>query len=85
MVLHSRQAWRLLGRLARRELEEAAVRLATHEPQAAFLAVVRLEDSVARPAMPVGAFVGWRHRLFARPRQWFAIRAGQRVTGRQTG
>ena len=54
----SGQAWRLLGRLARLELGEAAGRLARHEPQAAYSALVRPVDSEARPAMPVGAFAG---------------------------
>ena len=54
----SRQAWRLLGRLARLELGEAAGHLARHEPQAAYSALVRPVDSEARPAMPVGAFAG---------------------------
>jgi len=40
------------------ESGEAAGRLARHEPQAAYSALVRPVDSEARPAMPVGAFAG---------------------------
>src|ERR1700730_16489605 len=55
---HSRRAWRLLARLARRAMGEAAGRLARHELRAACSAMVRPVGSEARPAMPVGAFAG---------------------------
>ena len=54
----SRQAWRLLARLGRRAMGEAAGRLARHEPRAACSALVRPARSQARPAMLAGAFVG---------------------------
>jgi hypothetical protein len=54
----SRQAWRLLGRLARLELGEAAGRLARHGLRAVCSAMVRPVGSEARPAMSVGAFAG---------------------------